>query len=91
MTFPLDEMHRHPVENDTNDDVISLVDDEDHDERGEHNEGLTVDETNVTVTDDHAATTYIHHNHSNDPHQNHPPPPAYTLRSYHRRQRFPHQ
>jgi hypothetical protein len=91
LTFPIDEMHPNPIETNDNDDVITVVDDEEPDERGEHNERGVSNKTNDTVTDNHSATTDVQHNRLNDPHRTNPPPPAYTLRSHRRRQGFPHQ
>jgi hypothetical protein len=87
LTFPNDEMH--PRE--TEDDVISIVNDEIPDERGEQDYRVVIEETDITSTDDHSAATSLQHNHTVPPNRNRHGPPAYTLRSARRRQRSPHQ
>jgi hypothetical protein len=79
-------LHPTPAETELEDDVISIVEDEIQDERGEQDEREVIDETELPNTDDHSAVTNVQHNNSVEPNRNRPTDPAYTLRLNRRRQ-----
>jgi hypothetical protein len=91
LTLPKDDMHPSPVEPDVDDDIISISDDEIPDEREDHDDRGMSDKLDLPTNEDNSAETNLQYKRTVQPTRNMNGPPAYTLLSLRRRQRFRHQ